>query len=502
MEPNISTLEELIKEPVRQRNGWIPRIRLRGVGLRASERSLLLFVVDAGLMVLSLFVAVKARTEWLDAPGSFTALWRWWVSLVIVWWIVAHLVEAYDLALAASAPHSMLTAGAAAAVTAVVYQFIPYYTPPLTTRGLALLFVIAATAAVMVWRGVYSVLFIQPAFETRVLVFGAGLAGRALARAMRRGGETGSINPYHGTGYRIIGFVDDDPDKMNQVEALGAPVLGGSRDLGRLAAELKPDQIVLAITHRNAMDETAFDALMTCRELGFQVTTMQAVYERILGRVPVDHIGRNITLVLPADDRGPGERLYGVIKRGADLLVAGLTLIPLGAIVPLVALLNLVGNRGPLFYRQVRVGQGGRLFSVYKFRTMVTDAEKETGAVWARAGDPRVTPVGRLLRRARLDEVPQVLNVLRGEMSLIGPRPERPEFVDALAREIPFYRARHAVRPGLTGWAQVRYGYGSSVEDARIKLEYDLYYVRHAGFYLDALIWLKTLAVVLRLQGK
>lgn len=502
MEPNISTLEEIAQEPLERRTGWIPRIRLRGVGLRASERSLLLFLVDAALMVLSLFVAVKARTEWLDAPGSFSALWRWWVTLVVLWWIVAQLLEAYDLALAASAPHSMLMAGAAATITAIAYQFIPLYTPPLSTRGLALLFVVAAAAAVMIWRGIYAVLFVQPAFETRVLVFGAGAAGKALARAMRRKGDTSSINPYHGTGYRIVGFVDDDPNKASEATALGAPVLGGSGDLVRLAHELRPDQVVLAITHRNAIGEAAFDALMTCREQGFHVTTMPAVYERILGRVPVDHIGRNLSMLLPADERGAGERLYGVTKRATDFLFAALTLVPLGLIVLLVALLNLVGNRGPLFYRQVRVGQGGRPFSVYKFRTMVTDAEKETGAVWAQAGDPRVTPVGRLLRKARIDELPQVLNVLRGEMSLIGPRPERPEFVDALAREIPFYRARHAVRPGLTGWAQVRYGYGNSVEDARIKLEYDLYYVRHTGFYLDALIWLKTLAVVLKLQGK
>ena len=133
---------------------------------------------------------------------------------------------------------------------------------------------------------------------------------------------------------------------------------------------------------------------------------------------------------------------------------------------------------------------------------MRTDAEQDTGAVWAEADDGRITPVGRWLRKSRLDELPQVINVLRGEMSLIGPRPERPEFVDRLARRIPFYRARHAVKPGISGWAQVRFGYGNSIDDARIKLEYDLYYVRHAGFYLDALIVLKTVAVVLRLQGK
>ena len=265
---------------------------------------------------------------------------------------------AYDLARAASAPHSMLTAGSAAAITAIVYQFIPLYTPPLSSRGLAVLFVVAAVSAVTMWRGVYAVLFVQPAFETRVLVFGAGAAGTALARAMNRPGDTSSINPYHGTGYRIIGFVDDDPDKMLKAQALGAPVLGGSGDLPRLARELRPDQVVLAITHRNTIRQEAFDALMTCREQGFHVTTMQAVYERMLGRVPVDHIGRNITEVLPEDDRGPGERLYVLGKRAVDFIVASLALILLAMVVPLVALLNLLGNRGPLFYRQVRVGQG------------------------------------------------------------------------------------------------------------------------------------------------
>jgi lipopolysaccharide/colanic/teichoic acid biosynthesis glycosyltransferase len=148
------------------------------------------------------------------------------------------------------------------------------------------------------------------------------------------------------------------------------------------------------------------------------------------------------------------------------------------------------------------VGKGGRLFRVIKFRTMRPDAEKLTGAVWSTDNDPRITPVGQVLRRTRLDELPQLVNVLRDEMSVIGPRPERPEMIERLAEAIPYYRARHAMKPGLTGWAQVRYGYGNSVMDSRVKLEYDLYYVRHAGFYLDSLIVLKTVGVVLRLQGK
>lgn len=479
----------------------LPRVRLHGLGLRTSERVLLLLVVDVALLVASLALAVAIRTDWLTSAGAFFALWRWWLTLAIVWWIVAQFLEAYDLARAAIAPQSMLAAGGAAAVAVLLYHMVPVFSPPLLSRGLSLIFLLAAVGSVMVWRGLYAVLFVQPAFETRLLVVGAGTAGQALARLFHRE-EEGSLNPYRGTGYRVVGFLDDDPAKLGVSQVGGVPVLGPTGDLAQVARRLEPDLVVLAITHRHTMSQGAFDALVACRGLGYEVTTMADVYERALGRVPVEHIGRNIPSVLPVGVRGPGERVYEAVKRGGDVLLAGAFLPLLAAIIPLVALLNLLGNRGPLFYRQVRVGKGGRPFKVTKFRTMLPDAEAQTGAVWAAKDDPRVTPVGGFLRKTRIDEAPQLLNVLAGDMSLIGPRPERPEFVDALAQEIPYYRARHAVRPGISGWAQVRFGYGNTVDDARTKLEYDLYYVRHAGFYLDALIVLKTLATMLKLQGR
>jgi exopolysaccharide biosynthesis polyprenyl glycosylphosphotransferase len=278
--------------------------------------------------------------------------------------------------------------------------------------------------------------------------------------------------------------------------------LGASADLPRLAHELAVDEVVLAITHQHSISDEAFAALLACREQGFRVTTMPALFERLLGRVPVEHVGRDLSAVLPIDEGGATERLYWLVKRLVDIVTALAGLVVLGLVVPLVALANALTSAGPLFYRQARVGLAGRDFTVIKFRTMRPDAEHASGPVWSSENDPRITAAGRWLRRSRLDELPQVLNVLRGEMSAIGPRPERPEFVDRLAHEIPFYRARHAVKPGLTGWAQVRYGYGSSVQDALTKLEYDLYYVRHASFYLDAMIALKTVAVVLKLQGK
>jgi exopolysaccharide biosynthesis polyprenyl glycosylphosphotransferase len=488
--------------PGRPARKWLPRPAAKGIGLRASERVLILMLVDLVVVVGALLLAIKTGADWLDPPGAIWALWRWWVTLAVLWWLMANLLECYELPRAASAPHSIISVTVAASLTVLIYTFIPVITPPLASRRLVLIFTLLATGGLALWRGLYAVLFAQPNFYQRALVLGAGSAGQYLADALARVAPTSSANPLRGTGYQIVGFLDDDPAKQAEGAVAGLPVLGGSADLLRLARELAPDEVVLAITHRHTMSQEAFDALLACRELGFPVTTMPALYERLLGRVPVEHVGRNLNAVLPVDDRGAIERVYWLIKRLSDVVVGLLGLIVVALVIPFVAIANALCCPGPLFYRQVRVGRGTQPFTVIKFRTMKPHAERDVGAVWAGDKDKRVTPVGWLLRKSRLDELPQVINVLRGEMSLIGPRPERPEFVDTLAQQIPFYRARHATKPGLTGWAQVRYGYGNSVEGARTKLEYDLYYVRHAGFYLDALILLKTVAVVLRLQGK
>jgi exopolysaccharide biosynthesis polyprenyl glycosylphosphotransferase len=458
----------------------------------------MLAVVDVGLLAAALAVAMRWRTDLLDAPGALFAYWYWFVTLTIVWWLMAQLLECYDLARAASAPYSILSAVSAAGLTVLIYQFIPVFTPPLISRWPILAFALLALGSIALWRGLYAVLFSQPTFHQSALVLGAGKAGKAFSEALRP--VSRSDNPYRGTGYQILGFVDDDPGKQAQGRLAGIPVLGTSADLPRLAQQLAIDEVVLAITHRHTMSDAAFEAVMACREQGISVTTMPAAYERLLGRVPVEHIGRDLAAVLPLEG-GPTERLYAVCKRAADVIAGIVGIAVLAVLLPLVAAADVLFAPGPLFYRQRRTGRMGRPFWLLKFRTMRPDAENDCGAVWSVKGDPRVTLVGRWLRRSRLDELPQVVNVLRGEMSLVGPRPERPEFVEQLAGDIPFYRARHAVKPGLTGWAQVRFGYGSTIEDARVKLEYDLYYVRHASLYVDAIILLKTTAVVFRLQG-
>ena len=310
----------------------------------------------------------------------------------------------------------------------------------------------------------------------------------------------GDANPFRGTGYMLLGFIDDDPARRRRMLS-GLPVLGSSHDLVRLARTLHVDEVIVAITQTKDLRPELFEAILDCRELGIPVTTMPAVYERLHGRVAVDFASRDVETAT-GFEAGAFVQLSAALKRLIDLIGSMFGLLLLALLIPLVTLGNRLWSPGPLFFRQQRVGVGGRPFVVIKFRSMVPDAEKESGAVWASAGDSRVTSFGYFLRKTHLDELPQVINVLRGEMSLVGPRPERPEFVGELSRQIPFYRARHCVRPGITGWAQIHQDYGDSLEGVAEKLEYDLYYIKRASFALDLIILLRTVTKVFGLRGR
>jgi exopolysaccharide biosynthesis polyprenyl glycosylphosphotransferase len=240
---------------------------------------------------------------------------------------------------------------------------------------------------------------------------------------------------------------------------------------------------------------------MACYEQEIAIVPMPILYEQLTGRVPIEHVGeQHWTVVLPLEGRSVFN-VYPAIKRLIDIVLALAGLAIFALMLPLVGLAIILDSPGPIFYRQQRVGRGGRQFEIVKLRSMIPNAERHSGPQWAQQDDPRVTRVGRILRKTRLDEAPQLLNVLRGEMSLIGPRPERDVFVEQLTQQIPFYRTRLAVKPGLTGWAQVRYRYGNSTEDALVKLQYDLYYIRHQSLALDLLILLRTLGKILAFQG-
>lgn len=470
------------------------RVALPALRLRVSERKLFLLIADLILINSALLLAVLMHGD--GAPGSDWLTFKWMFSLSVIWVTSAVYFDVYNLY---NAAHPMVSANRianAALVATLLYTFTPWLTPPLGARSQTFLFVGISCLSLACWRSFYARVFVQPWFSPLALVVGAGAAGRELAAGI---GEWARTPDAQYTSYRLAGYIDSNPAYWG-TEISDVPVWGGHELLLSLVERLHVDEVVLAVTHRHALADDLLDALVRVSERGVRVTPMAQVYERLFGRVPVRHVGHDLPHVL---DRGDSvsERAYAGLRRLADIGFAVVGLVVLAWIMPLLWVANALFAPGPLFYRQVRVGRGGRTFSIVKFRTMAPDAERHTGPVWAGADDPRITPIGRWLRRTRLDELPQVWNLLMGEMSLIGPRPERPEFVAGLAHSIPFYRTRHAVRPGLTGWAQVEYRYGNSVEDARIKLEYDLYYIKHQGLLLDLQILVKTLAVVLTFQG-
>lgn len=470
-----------------------PRTRMARAGtwaLRLSERKVILFLADMAAITAALLLVLHVRFQ---APLSWTTVMRergWFLLLGGLWVAFASLLDTYDLRRASRITSGVSTAMAAAVGTAAAYLLIPYITPPLhQSRLTAVLFVGAMLGLVAVGRATYAVLLVQPTFRHRVLIVGAGQAGQALVEVIRA---------HAGVAYEVVGFVDDaagpGPSAVH-----GVPVLGTTHDLVQVAERYGVAEVVLATTHPDGRSPTLVHALIDCRERGIHVSEMPAIYERLTGRVPIAHVGSNLHVVLAAGH--DSHRLYAVVKRITDLVMGLAGLAVLVLVLPVVAVLIRLDTPGPVFYRQVRVGRGGRPFVLRKFRTMRVDAEDD-GPQWAALDDPRVTRIGRWLRRLHLDELPQALNLLRGEMSCVGPRPERPEFVAALARHIPVYRARHAVRPGVTGWAQVNYPYGSSLEDALVKLEYDLYYIKHCSAALDATILLRTIGVVVSLRGR
>jgi exopolysaccharide biosynthesis polyprenyl glycosylphosphotransferase len=258
-------------------------------------------------------------------------------------------------------------------------------------------------------------------------------------------------------------------------------------------------ELILAITRD--ISTPLFHALMECKEQGVQITLMPVLFEQLTGQVPIEHIGDNWNVALPLDSAEAGG-FFPIVKRIFDVTGALLGVSLFVLCLPFIILAIRLDSPGPIFYSQERVGKGGKVFKLLKLRTMVSDAERDGHALRAQAHDPRITRVGRILRKMRLDEMPQLLNILKGDMSAVGPRPERPEHLAELDRLIPFHRLRNAVKPGMAGWAVVNYDYVDSVEDARIRLQYDLYYIKHQSLWLDFLILLRTMGHMFMLKGR
>ncbi|MCU0507591.1 MAG: sugar transferase [Anaerolineae bacterium] len=470
-----------------------PRLRAQ---LAPNERRALLALVDLFVINGALLIALQLWQGFTPGTEIVLGLAKWWLTLSVLWGAFAITFDLYNLARAASVSSIAGSTATAAALTALAYVLIPWLTPVIDNRSYVFGFGALAIFFLTSWRVIYARWLASGSFYRRILILGTGKTAHHLAAELDEGLRSERANPYRGTGYQVIGLVAPPGERADD-----ARVLGEVNDLVSIARELDIEDVVVAIESDCGMGPEVYEALLDCRELGIQVSSVEAISERLTSRLPVEYARYDLAALLNLRDQ-PVIRLYLVFKRFFDICFSLLALVFLAFLAPVIALVNRLTSPGPLFYEQERIGIGSRPFRVLKFRSMRVDAEATTGAVWSANRDPRITPIGRLLRKTRIDELPQVVNVLRGEMSVVGPRPERPNFVGQLSEEIPVYRARHAVRPGITGWAQVHYGYGNSVEDSRIKLEYDLYYVRHFGLYLDLLILLRTVMVVVQFKGR
>ncbi|MFQ5858913.1 MAG: sugar transferase [Anaerolineae bacterium] len=414
---------------------------------------------------------------------------HWFILLTALWMGTATIANLYDLSVAMKPMTSLHSLAWAMGLSLFVYVLIYFASPRNALPRLFMLyFTVLAFVSLTAWRLTCSVAFHRGAFQRRMLVVGAGWAGTTIAQALRENGDAG---------YHLVGFVDDDPAKQSRA-IQGVPVLGARDDVRQLIDRHGISDLILAVT--GEMHTELIQSLMTCQEQGIRIIPMAQLYEELTGRIAVEHVGNHWHIMLPLDHPGTGN-IYPGLKRVFDILVATAGLVVFAILLPFIAIALYLDSPGPLFYTQERIGKGGKPFRILKLRSMIPDAEK-AGAAWAEENDPRATRVGRLLRRTSLDELPQFLNVLKGEMSIVGPRPERPVFADKLAEEIPFYRLRHAINPGMAGWALIHYGYSSSVEDALVKLQYDLYYIKHQSLFLDVLILLRTIGRVLTFAGR
>ena len=322
-------------------------------------------------------------------------------------------------------------------------------------------------------------------FKPRALVLGTGAKAEALWQALGQGFQGPSVD----------GFVQLEGALGSTASTSLLPdqrILGMPSDLAAYVRDHRIEEIVVALD-RDSSDLPEQD-LIHCRMGGVTVTDSMSFAERVTGRVKLDLMESDWLIFAPGFRRG---RLRSVAKRATDLIYSTLILAAALPLLPLIALLVKLDSPGPVIYRQERVGLEGRVFEIYKFRSMRADAEADGRARWAASADDRITRLGQILRKSRLDELPQLVNVLKGDMSMVGPRPERPEFTDELAAALPLYPKRHTVRPGITGWAQINYPYGASIEDAREKLEYDLYYVKNHSLFLDLVTMVQTARIAL-----
>ena len=453
-----------------------------------SERKVLLRIFDIAF-VLGLLYLVGTIFEF-DYFVINSQNWVWSIVLALYLTIFATIFELYNLQKASRFEIVVQNVILTSSVTVLIYLLTPFFTPELPENRLQIVyFFISINLALFVWRYAYIVLISAPRFFKRVLLIANAPQIDTIIESLQKSDPN----------YKVVGFINTA--KTEYIPWEGSELTEFAlTNVAKTVEEETVSEIVVATSQDQGITAYLTNQLISLLENGVPIREYTQVYEEITHRVPVQHVEKDFYRYFPFS-RSNQNKLYLFFHRILDLLLSVIGLLFGLVISPFIIIGNIFANRGPFFYTQTRVGRNGKHFKIYKLRSMVVNAEKG-GAQFAERRDTRVTRFGRFLRKSRFDEIPQFINVIKGDMSVIGPRPERPVFVKELSEKIPFYEIRHIIKPGVTGWAQVNAKYGVSAEDALEKLQYDLYYIKKRSFFLDISIVIKTLSTIIFFRGQ
>jgi exopolysaccharide biosynthesis polyprenyl glycosylphosphotransferase len=460
--------------------------KYKDIHFEVSERKVLLRIFDVVFVLLSLYlVAIIFEFDYFNISKT-NFYWTFVLGLYLN--IIGSIFEMYNLQVASSQFQVVKSIILTSSTTVLVYLLTPIYTPILPTNRIQILiFFVSIFVALFSWRMIYVRFFASNRFSKKVILICDNDQVKELVKGLE------SADPH----YKVLGFVNSDSSnetKLNNVKNIDIT------NLEKFVKENSISEIVIASQKTDGISITLYNQLIHLLENGYIIREYTQVYESLTYRIPVQYVSRDFYRYFPFS-RSNQNHFYILFVRLLEIITAIIGLAFGVILIPIVIIGNIIGNKGKLFYTQERVGKNGKVFNIVKFRTMIKDAENE-GAVFATLNDTRVTPFGKILRKSRIDEFPQFYNILNGDMAVIGPRPERPVFVDEIAAVMPFYETRHVIKPGLTGWAQVNYSYGETIDDSLIKLQYDLYYIKHRSLFLDFNIMFKTLSTILFYRGQ
>ncbi|WP_313803891.1 sugar transferase [Flavobacterium sp.] len=450
-----------------------------------SERKILLRLFDVFFVLLALYMV----SNLFEFDYFRISIHNYYWTFVLAFYLLffGTLFEMYNLQIASNQFLVVRSIVLTATSTVVVYLLTPILTPSLPKNRLQIIFFyVAIVGALFLWRIAYQKLLASQRFHKKVIFLGEDKSVDSLIHELEKADPN----------YKVMGYLSTKESLKKKVKIPKILI----DDIESFVSKHAVSEIVVAQKSTEEVPVEIYDKLLHLLESGIIIREYSQVYENSTQRLPVQYAEKDFYKYFPFS-RSNNNRLYILAIRLFDILSAIIGLSAGMVFLPLVLIGNLIGNRGSLLYTQERVGRNGIPFKIYKFRSMVKNAEAG-GAVFATANDVRITPFGKFLRKSRLDEFPQFINILKGDMAVIGPRPERPIFVEQIAEIMPFYHTRHVIKPGLTGWAQVKHAYGETIDDSLIKLQYDLYYIKHRSPFLDLNIVIKTLSTVLFFRGQ